>query len=148
MMQAQFGQFQSFSATQLLDQEVVKEIKVNDKEIKSIVDKCKYLFYEIKETETNEGGYKIELSFEDNRNIFCDVDAVKDMIMQSDQVQFGKSKQSILQTLFITNQQLLEMRRLMTTKCSVNLNGSIFNIFKLVKLINQMKSQNQLAKKV
>ena len=37
------------------------------------------------------------------------------------------------------------MRRLMTTKCSVDMNGTTFNIFKLVKMINQMKAKNQRA---
>jgi len=35
------------------------------------------------------------------------------------------------------------MRRVMATKCTVNLGGTHFNIFKLVKLINTMKTQNQ-----
>lgn len=35
------------------------------------------------------------------------------------------------------------MRRVMATKCTVNLGGTTFNIFKLVKLINTMKTKNQ-----
>lgn len=34
------------------------------------------------------------------------------------------------------------MQRLMATKCTVNLSGTEFNIFNLVKLVSKMKTKN------
>ena len=47
---------------------VITEIKIGDKGIDTFLNKCKYLFYEIKADDENDGGYKIELSFEDKQN--------------------------------------------------------------------------------
>lgn len=50
-MKDQFGQFSSFEAKDLIAREVVTDIKINEKDIKDLIGKCKYLFYEIRETE-------------------------------------------------------------------------------------------------
>jgi len=38
---------------------------------------------------------------------------------------------------------IMEMRRVMASKCTVNFQGTTFNIFNLVKLVNKMKSESQ-----
>lgn len=137
IMKQQFGQFSSFPAEQLINDEVVLKVKIGGQKIDSIIKKCNYLFYEIKEEGENEGGYKVELSFEEKKQDFCGV-----AILSQGQKQVGNNNQSILSTFIITNETLAEMRRVMATKCTVNLGGTHFNIFKLVKLINTMKTQN------
>lgn len=124
---------------------MITKIKISDKQIDSVINKCRYLFYEIKEDENGDGGYKIELSFEEKQSMFCSTEQLYECIMNEDNVQFGSNNQSILCTFFISNEKLLEMRRLMTTKCTVDLNGTTFNVFQLVKMINHMKAKSQLA---
>ena len=51
--------------------------------------------------------------------------------------------QSILSSFVITNEMIMEMRRVMAAKCTVNFQGTTFNIFNLVKLVNKMKSESQ-----
>ena len=58
------------------------------------------------------------------------------------QKQVGQKNQSVLSTFKVSNEMLMEMRRLMATKCTVNISGTTFNIFKLVKSINLMKARN------
>lgn len=141
-MKSQFGQFSSFSAVQLQRDGVIDGIKIGDQKIDDIKEQCKYLFYEIKEDEDEEieGGYRVELSFEEKVGGFCGVGGI---IGGAGNKQVGSSNQSILSTFVLTNDTLAEMRRVMATKCTVNLGGTTFNIFKLVKLINTMKTKNQ-----
>jgi hypothetical protein len=141
-MKSQFGQFSSFSAVQLQKDGVIDGIKIGDQKIDDIKEQCKYLFYEIKEDEDEEieGGYRVELSFEEKAGAFCGVGGV---LRGAGNKQVGSSNQSILSTFVLTNETLAEMRRVMATKCTVNLGGTTFNIFKLVKLINSMKTKNQ-----
>jgi len=136
-MRSQFGQFSSFDAVQLQEDGVIEGIKIGQHKIESIKKKCKYLFYEIKEDQANniEGGYRVELSFEEQVKNFCGIGL-------GDNKAF-KNNQSILSTFVITNQSLAEMRRVMATKCTANLSGTTFNVFKLVKLINTMKTKSQ-----
>lgn len=141
IMKAQFGQFSSFSAEQLLHDGVIDGIKIGTRKIDDIVKQCKYLFYEIKEDESGEqdGGYRVELSFEEKMGGWCGLGAV---LPGGGQKQVGNNNQSILSTFVLTNETLAEMRRVMATKCTVNLGGTTFNIFRLVKLINTMKTKN------
>ena len=99
--------------------------------------KCNYLFYELVATADSDGGYKVELSFEEKMSGFaCGP-------IGGGGKQVGGNNQSILSTFIISNETLVEMRRVMATKCTIHLGGSVFNTFKLVKLINHMKTQNQ-----
>ena len=112
----------------------------------TLASKCNYLFYEQKADEDNEGGYKIELSFEEKQTNFCDISKITEVLfMEEGSKQVGGSSQSILSTFYIHNSTLLEMRRMMASKCTVNFQGTTFNIFKLVKMINMMKSKNASA---
>ena len=136
-MKAQFGQFSSYPAQKLFDDGVVVSVKIGGQKIETIMKKCNYLFYELVPTAEQDGGYKIELSFEEKMAGFlCGP-------IGGGGKQVGGNNQSILSTFTITNETLVEMRRVMATKCTVHLGGSVFNIFKLVKLINSMKTQNQ-----
>ena len=109
-----------------------------------LMGKCNYLFYEQKD---ENGGYKIELSFEEKQTNFCDISKIVSL-MDEGGGQVGGSNQSILSTFFISNVTLLEMRRMMASKCTVNFQGTTFNIFRLVKTINMMKSKNAEASQV
>ena len=108
--------------------------------------KCKYLFYELKNEETGgEGGYKIELSFEEKvQHKYCGLGKFADIITDGGKsVGFKNDKnQSILSSFVITNETIMEMRRVMASKCTVNFQGTTFNIFSLVKLVNKMKSES------
>ena len=42
----------------------------------------------------------------------------------------------------IDNPMIIEMRRLMATKTSINLVGTEFNIFKLIQKINSIKTKS------
>ena len=140
-MKQQFGQFSSFSATQMLEDGVIESIKLNGRSInESVLKKCHYLFYELK-GEGEEGGYKVELSFEDKQQDFFCLGKVQEMFDEG-QKQVGQKNQSVLSTFKVSNEMLMEMRRLMATKCTVNISGTTFNIFKLVKSINLMKARN------
>lgn len=50
-----------------MNEDVVIKVKIGGQKIDSIIKKCNYLFYEIKEEGDNEGGYKVELSFEEKK---------------------------------------------------------------------------------
>ena len=139
IMKAQFGQFSSYPAQKLVEDGVVVSVKIGGQKIETIMKKCNYLFYELVPNAEQDGGYKVELSFEEKMADFCGVGS----ILSPGQKQVGSNNQSILSTFTISNETLVEMRRVMATKCTVHLGGSVFNIFKLVKLINQMKTQNQ-----
>jgi hypothetical protein len=71
-MKDQFGQFSSFPAKTLMDEGVVVKIKIGGKNIDQIMKKCSYIFYEMKDDDENdqEGGYKVELSFEEKMQDF------------------------------------------------------------------------------
>ena len=125
---------------QLKEQGVVKEIHLASGrgseaggEDNEMIGKCKYLFYEIKEDLQNEveGGYRVELSFDDTSFAFCGIGA-------------NSNNQSILSTFLITNSDLHEMRRIMGTKATIFLKGTEFNVFNLVKLINSIKTKNSV----
>lgn len=73
IMKKQFGQFSSFPAEKLMEENVVLKVKIGGQKIDSIIKKCNYLFYEIKEEGDNEGGYKVELSFEEKKQDFCGI---------------------------------------------------------------------------
>ena len=103
-MKAQFGQFQSFSAAKLIEAEVIKDIQVKNTKIIEIQNKCQYLFYEVREDDGQEGGYKIELSFEEKQQLKCDFSLIKNTFLGPDQTTFGSNNQSILQTFFISNE--------------------------------------------
>ena len=63
-MRSQFGQFSSFSATELMKEGVVENIKLDGRNIEAIIGSCKFLFSEIKDDGAkDEGGYSVELSF-------------------------------------------------------------------------------------
>ena len=126
---------------------IIIEIKIGDKGIENFRNKCKYLFYELKADDDNEGGYKIELSFEDQQNgmMCCNQGLRASEFFGESQVRFGQNNQSILSTFIISNETLMEMRRMMTTKCTVDFNGTKFNVFKFVKLINSMKYKSAMA---
>ena len=137
-MKAQFGQFSSFPASKLIEDGVVETVKIGGQKIETIMKKCNYLFYELVPNGDQDGGYKVELSFEEK---MAGLFACGPIGGGGKQV--GGNNQSILSTFIIYNETLVEMRRVMATKCTIHLGGSAFNIFKLVKLINQMKTQNQ-----
>lgn len=122
---------------------MIDDIKIGNQKVMrdDIKEQCKYLFYEIKEDEAAEieGGYRVELSFEEKMGGFCGVGS---LLGGGAKKQVGRNNQSILSTFVLTNETLAEMRRVMATKCTVNLGGTTFNIFKLVKLINTMKTKN------
>jgi len=118
---------------------VIESIQVGNKKIDQIIKKCSYLFYEIK---TAEGGYKVELSFEEKQQAFCDVGKIAEIFLNEGSKQVGSNNQSILSTFVISNEMLMEMRRVMASKCTVNLSGTVFNIFKLVRMINTMKASS------
>lgn len=62
-----FSQFCSFQAMDLIADGTVETIKVGNKPVASIQSQCKYLFYQMDEdleAET-EGGYRVELAFEE-----------------------------------------------------------------------------------
>ena len=141
IMKAQFGQFSSFPASKLMEEGVIESVKIGGQKIESIIKKCNYLFYELKDDGEgeSEGGYKVELSFEEKVQDFCGLGS----ILAQGKQNLGNKNQSILSTFVISNETLAEMRRIMATKCTVNLGGTTFNLFKLVKLINTMKTQNQ-----
>ena len=76
-----------------------------------------------------DGGYRVELSFQEEIKNACGL--------------AQGANQSILSQIVISNRSLAEMRRVMATKCTVNLGGTTFNIFKLIKLINEIKTKSQ-----
>lgn len=147
LMKSQFGQFRSFPATQLQEQAVITTVKLGGQKLDpKIFKKCNYLFYELKdEDDGGEGGYKIDLSFEQKVELmYCGLSKFTDMLTDGKKNTFvGNNNQSILSSFVITNATIAEMRRIMASKCTVNLSGTTFNIFWLVKLINEMKSKNQ-----
>ena len=55
-----------------MDEGVVVKIKIGGKNIDQIMKKCSYIFYEMKDDDENdqEGGYKVELSFEEKMQDF------------------------------------------------------------------------------
>lgn len=103
IMKSQFGQFSSFPAVQLIEEGVVESVHIGGKKIDDIIKKCKYLFYEIKADDTKDGGYKIELSFEDKQQAFCDVVRIVDSLLEEGSKQVGNANQSILSTFEISN---------------------------------------------
>ena len=129
-----FGQFSSFLAADLRQDGTVMQIyngkvKASD----AFADKCKYLFYEIREDPANdiEGGYRVELSFEEGGVALCGIGG-------------ASGNQSILATFVLMNGTILEMRRIMGTNSMVHLGGTDFNVFKLIKLINKIKAKNAI----
>ena len=110
-----------------------------------VIKKCNYLFYEIKSDSDKEGGYKIELSFEEKQQAFCDIGKITEIFLNEGSKSIGSNNQSILSTFNISNETLMEMRRVMASKVTVNLGGTVFNIFKLVRMINGMKSSMKSA---
>lgn len=117
----------------LIKDGVVENIKLDDRKIDSIQKDLKYLFYDIKEDLANDidGGYRVELSFQEDKK------SLNPCGPRSD------PNQSILSQIIISNRNLAEMRRVMATKCTVSLGGTTWNIFKLIKLINTMKTKSQ-----
>jgi len=70
-MKNQFSQFSSYKAQFMLDKKVVESIKIGGSKIDpTLLSKCSYLFYELKEDEESEGGYKVELGFEEKQAQF------------------------------------------------------------------------------
>lgn len=143
LMKSQFGQFRSFPAPYLRETGVIATVKLGGQKLDpKIFKKCSYLFYELKDD--NEGGYKIDLSFEQKVELmYCGLSKFTDMLTDGKKNNFvGNNNQSILSSFVITTETIAEMRRIMASKCTVNLGGTTFNIFWLVKLINSMKSKN------
>jgi hypothetical protein len=123
-----------------LEDGVVLDIKIGGKKLEELILKCNYLFYELvaDEEEGTEGGYKIELSFEEKVAGFCGLEK----FLSSGTSKVGNNNQSILSSFVITDLMLSEMRRIMATKATVHLSGTQFNIYSLVKLINLMKTKS------
>jgi len=118
----------------MMEDGIVVSIKIGNQKIETILNKCNYLFYELASSNDSDGGYKVELSFEEKMAGFlCGP-------IGGGGKQVGGNNQSILSTFVISNETLVEMRRVMATKCTIHMGGSVFNIFKLVKLINNMKT--------
>lgn len=59
-----------------MNDKVIFKVKIGGQKIDAIIKKCNYLFYEIKEEGENEGGYKVELSFEEKMSDFCGLGAI------------------------------------------------------------------------
>ena len=57
----------------MLDDGVVVSIKIGGQKIENILKKCNYLFYELVPDGDQDGGYKVELSFEEKMAAFCGV---------------------------------------------------------------------------
>lgn len=132
-----FSQFCSYSAADLMADGTVESIEIRKTDASKIVQNCKYLFYQLDEdleAET-EGGFKVELSFEEQGVQFCGVG-----------LGGGGSNQSIVDEFKLPDSSILEMRRIMATDSSVTLGGTRFNIFKLVKLISGIKTKNAAYK--
>ena len=132
----------------MLEEKIIESIHIGKNPIdKVLIKKCSYLFYEIKTDHIRDGGYKIELSFEEKQANFCDISKITEVLFNEDAQSVGSNNQSILSAFELSNEKLMEMRRLMATKCTVNFNGTVFNIFKLVRMINAMKAKTQGAGK-
>ena len=74
----------------------------------------------------------------------CLIGDLKEFV--SGQQVVGQKNQSVLATFQISNSMLMEMRRLMASKCTAEIEGTQFDIFKLTKLINHMKSRQIMFK--
>lgn len=117
-----FGFYGKYPLYILRQREVLVNIEIEGKKLETIMKRCSLVFYD-----DLDHGFKVDLIFEES-DTRC--------------VIFGMAtNEAILETFLIEKHMLAEMRRTFTTKATIKLGCSTFNVFQLVFLLNEIQSK-------